>query len=67
MPEARAAVSRLLETLGDVEIPETLISQYLPRIYDTLTSRGISAEPRTLLIEAVRHVLRMYGRATAVV
>ncbi|MBV9653221.1 MAG: D-tagatose-bisphosphate aldolase, class II, non-catalytic subunit [Acetobacteraceae bacterium] len=68
-PEAEAAVARLLGALGRVTIPETLISQYLPLLYGRVMDGTLRPEPRRLLIEAVRDVLRRYeraGRATTV-
>ena len=62
-PEATAAVDALLARLDGVAIPETLVSQYLPRLYDRVMRRELAAEPRTLMIEAVRDVLRTYERA----
>ncbi len=62
---ARAAVDALLHRLHGVKIPETLISQYLPGLHERAMTRTIDPEPRTLLIESVRDVLRRYGRAAA--
>lgn len=64
-PDARAAVDVLLRRLHGVKIPETLISQYMPSLHERVLTRTIRPEPRTLLIESVRDVLRRYGRASA--
>lgn len=63
--DARAAVQALLQRLHGVTIPETLISQYLPGQHERVMLRATRPEPRTLLIEGVRDVLRRYGRAAA--
>ncbi len=62
---ARAAVEALLARLQGVRIPETLISQYLPRLHERVLTRAVAPEPRRLVIESVRDVLRVYRRATS--
>ncbi|WP_428377440.1 D-tagatose-bisphosphate aldolase, class II, non-catalytic subunit [Lichenicoccus sp.] len=62
-PAARAAVSALLDRLGDAPIPATLVSQHLPRLHERVMLGAIRPHARTLLIETVRDVLRAYGRA----
>jgi D-tagatose 6-phosphate 4-epimerase len=63
--QARAAVHALLAQLGPAPLPETLISQFLPRLYDRVLRRQIEARADTLLIQSVRDVLRVYARACA--
>ncbi len=63
LAQARAACADLLARLEGTVIPETLVSQYLPRLHERVLTRQIAAEPRSLLIEAVRDVLRSYARA----
>ncbi len=62
-PQARAAVDSLLATLADVELPETLISQCLPRLYERVRSGSLAAEPRALIAESIKDVLRTYAAA----
>ena len=64
-PEAVAAVDALMARLSGTAIPETLISQYLPRLHERVMTHSLPAEPRRLAIEAVRDVLRLYARAGA--
>ena len=61
--EVNSAVQAMFGWLGGVRIPATLVSQYLPRLYDRVTSGVIAPEARTLAIEAVRDVLRSYAKA----
>ena len=61
--EARDAVAGLLAALQGVPIPATLLSQYLPRLQERVAAGEVEAEARTLLIEAVRDVLRSYSGA----
>ena len=63
MPAAREAVDGLLAALRGVRIPETLISQHLPRLHGRVTAGVPMPDARALLIEAVREVLRAYSRA----
>jgi D-tagatose-bisphosphate aldolase class II non-catalytic subunit len=63
MPEAAAAVERLIARLNAVDIPETLISQFLPRLYPRIVDKTISPTPHRLLIESVQDVLRNYAAA----
>ena len=63
LPQARAAVARLLLELRDVALPETLISQYLPRLYERVRNGALMTEPRALIAEPVKDVLRTYAVA----
>ena len=57
---AHEMVDRMLSELQHVALPETLISQYLPRLYEKVRSSALAADPRTLIIESVRDVHRVY-------
>jgi D-tagatose 6-phosphate 4-epimerase len=60
---ARRPVELLTEVLDGREIPETLISQYLPRLYPAVASGRLQARPRDLQLAAVRLVLALYADA----
>ncbi|MBB3949081.1 D-tagatose-bisphosphate aldolase, class II, non-catalytic subunit [Aureimonas jatrophae] len=64
-PEAQAAVDRLLDRLGDTDIPLPLVSQHLGQLYP-LVERG-AAQPRAsaLLLASVERVLDIYADAIA--
>ncbi len=62
-PPAQQAVARLLASLDGVSIPATLISQFLPRLYDGVVAGTMLPRSNDLLIGAVRVVLDQYGRA----
>jgi D-tagatose-1,6-bisphosphate aldolase subunit GatZ/KbaZ len=64
-PEAQAAVDRLFAKLGDKQIPEPLISQYLGGLYPEVIDGSLSARPRELVLGAVLQVLRRYDHATS--
>jgi D-tagatose 6-phosphate 4-epimerase len=62
-PEAQAAVDRLFATLGERDIPEPLVSQYLGALYPAVADGALPARPRQLAIAAVRRILARYDRA----
>lgn len=62
-PEAVAAVNSLLKRLEGRKIPETLISQYLGTLYPAVAAGKVEATPHALMVEAVRNVIRVYGKA----
>ena len=63
LPRARNAVDRLLSELQDVALSETLISQYLPRLYERARERALAIGPRALIAESVKDVLCIYAVA----
>ncbi|MDR9762907.1 D-tagatose-bisphosphate aldolase, class II, non-catalytic subunit [Rhizobium redzepovicii] len=63
-PRASAAVDELFSRLpGD--IPETLISQYLARLYPDVVSKRIAPNARELCLAAIDAALAPYSAATA--
>lgn len=58
--EADAAVERLLEVLGDSELPETLIGQYLGARYDAVRTGRLAPTARGLALAAVESVMHDY-------
>jgi D-tagatose-1,6-bisphosphate aldolase subunit GatZ/KbaZ len=63
VPAVQRAVERLLANLRRQAMPWTLASQYLPRQAGRVREGGPAADPQELVLEAVREVLRDYGRA----
>jgi D-tagatose-1,6-bisphosphate aldolase subunit GatZ/KbaZ len=65
-PDARAAaaVDELLARLPD-EIPETLISQHLARLYPDVVEKRVAPRARDLCLAAVDAALAPYATATA--
>ena len=61
--EAQAAVAALMARLEGREIPATLISQYLPRLWDAVRDGAVPARPRDLVVAAVRTALAPYSAA----
>jgi D-tagatose-1,6-bisphosphate aldolase subunit GatZ/KbaZ len=62
-PEISAAVATLLENLGRRDLPEPLLSAFLPLQYDRVRRGDLPASPRELAIDRVRDVLRTYAAA----
>ena len=62
-PAPQEAVRRLLDRLTGARIPEPLISQFLPKLYPRVAGGALDPIPRTLVLEAVRDVLRIYASA----
>lgn len=52
-----------MKRLEGRKIPETLISQYLGTLYPAVASGEIEPTPHALMVEAVRNVVRIYGKA----
>jgi D-tagatose-1,6-bisphosphate aldolase subunit GatZ/KbaZ len=65
-PDARAtqAVDQLLARLPGT-IPETLVSQYLARLYPDVVEKRVAAKARDLCLAAVDAALAPYAAATA--
>jgi D-tagatose-1,6-bisphosphate aldolase subunit GatZ/KbaZ len=63
-PRAKAAVARLIAELEATPIPETLVSQFLPRCYAAVRDHAVPAEPRALVMESIRQALDPYLTAT---
>ena len=64
MPQAQALVETLFQRFGTHTIPETLISQYLPGVWQDVAGGRLAPQPRSLLIAAIGRVLDIYGQAT---
>ena len=63
VPMVRGAVELLLENMRRVEIPLTLISQFLPRHYRDIREGRLNADPEELIEASIRMVLRDYSAA----
>ena len=63
LPTPRAAVKGLFERLESFDIPEPLISQYLPRLEAHVRAGLLDPAPRKLALEAVGDVLDGYSAA----
>jgi len=64
-PEIQAAVGRLFEHLTQRDLPEPLISAFLPAQYERVRDGVLTPSPRELVIDRVRDVLRCYAAAVS--
>ena len=62
-PEIAAAVERLIANLSSVKIPETMCSRYLPAQYRRVREGSIAGDPVSMIVDAIRDVLRVYAAA----
>ena len=63
-PDVARACDRLLDGLAAAgPLPLTLLSQYLPRVYDGVRAGAVRGDVRAILREGVAHVLRDYAQA----
>jgi D-tagatose-1,6-bisphosphate aldolase subunit GatZ/KbaZ len=62
-PEIDKAVKVLFEILGDTDIPETLISQYMQAIYPDVRDGIVKSQAKALVLASVDRVLHDYFEA----
>jgi D-tagatose-1,6-bisphosphate aldolase subunit GatZ/KbaZ len=62
-PDVEEARKRLFANLAAREIPETLLSQYLPRQYDRVRQGRLHSDPGALVLDRVRDTLEDYAVA----
>ena len=65
-PQVKKSVETLLRNLDEVNIPDTLISQYLPLQYKPVREGRLSKTARCLLIDKIRLAIDDYYYATGV-
>jgi D-tagatose-1,6-bisphosphate aldolase subunit GatZ/KbaZ len=63
VPEVQQASAALLEQLSRVELPLTLLSQYLPVQYTAIREGRLAHDARAILLDGVAQVLRQYAHA----
>lgn len=63
VPMVKDAVDLLLKNLGQVKIPLTLLSQYLPRHYLEIRKGRMTADPESLIAASIRMTLQDYSTA----
>jgi D-tagatose-1,6-bisphosphate aldolase subunit GatZ/KbaZ len=62
-PDVEDAQRRLLSNLAACEIPQTLLSQYLPRQYERVRHGGLESVPEALVFDRIRDTLEDYAAA----
>ncbi len=64
VPNAAASVKRLFARLGDRDIPETLVSQYLGRLHSRVIAAKLTPKAPSLCLAAIDAALEPYSIAT---
>ncbi len=59
------ALNKLVENISNVQIPLTLVSQFMPWAYDDLRSGKIKNNPDDFIVRRILNVLESYNFATA--
>lgn len=62
-PDVQTALERLLANLEQAPLPLTLISQYMPDLYQKVRRGSLPNAARAFLLERIRRVLRDYYQA----
>jgi D-tagatose-1,6-bisphosphate aldolase subunit GatZ/KbaZ len=65
-PETQMAFEHLMTNLGEISLPLTLLSQYLPEQYVKIRAGRIKNHPRELLLDRVMDVLNDYAFACGI-
>lgn len=62
-PEISHALEAMLKNLTSIDIPLTLVSQYLPQQYEAIRRGEIDCSPQVLIRHRIQEVLNLYGSA----
>ena len=63
LPEVDKAISKLFKNLDGVEIPLTMLKQYMPEQFIKVREGGLKATPRELVKDKVVGVIDDYNYA----
>jgi D-tagatose-1,6-bisphosphate aldolase subunit GatZ/KbaZ len=63
--QVKDAVERLMENLRGVEIPETMLSAYLPEEYKAVRAGRLKADAKAIVIHRIRAAIAPYAEACA--
>ena len=61
-PEIATAVKALTDNLDALEVPESVLSLYLPAQYERVRSGEIAGDTSSLIVDKVKDVLRIYAQ-----
>jgi len=62
-PKVKKALSRLMKNLGAVQLPEPLLSQYLPEQYRKICQGTLSNNPMAVTEDKIQQILEKYATA----
>lgn len=60
VPTVVVAVDKLMNNLSSIDIPKTLLSQYMPMQYCCVLEGRLTLDPRELVLSAIRSALKPY-------
>lgn len=63
-PIVNDALNQLLENLSQIDIPLTLISQFLPDQYSEIRSEQLAIDPKGLILNKIQNIVKIYSDAT---
>lgn len=63
-PEMKAAIEKLFENMSKVEIPLSMLRQFMPQQYIKVRDGVLSMDPRELVEDCVIHLIEDYNYAT---
>ena len=69
LPQKRVgdAIDRLFKNLSDIDIPDPLVSQYMPNQYARIRENGLEKTPRALVIDHIGDCIDTYLYATGII
>jgi D-tagatose-1,6-bisphosphate aldolase subunit GatZ/KbaZ len=56
-------MAKLIANLSAVPVPDILLSRYLPAQYRRVREGELKHDPRALIVDKIRDVLRLYSAA----
>jgi D-tagatose-1,6-bisphosphate aldolase subunit GatZ/KbaZ len=62
-PRIEAAMAKLIANLSTTPVPDILLSRYLPAQYRRVREGELKHDPRALIVDKIRDVLRLYSAA----
>ena len=66
-PRVRKALSRLMKNLETVQLPDPLLSQYLPEQYLKISQGVLSKNPMSIIEDKIQHILEKYAIACGLI
>ncbi len=62
-PRVQKAVDHLMNNLKEIQLPEPLLSQYLPEQYQKIRQGKLAISPMAIIEDKIQQILKKYARA----
>jgi D-tagatose-1,6-bisphosphate aldolase subunit GatZ/KbaZ len=62
-PQAKRAVDTLMSNLGEITIPEAMLSAFLPEQYRAVRAGALRPDAHSLILHRIRQVIEVYVEA----